>query len=161
MQCGRYLQMFQRNLLSSPFTLKMEAADFSETLLCLYQTPRRHIQEDGNIHSWCNENNKSHSLKADKEFLLCSCCNVDGLVWFKTRSYVYVSVQPSCVIFLHFMTMNWRFTVRPTSVYEDIWIYYIINIVYSYRLRSPIVAVFMEMFLRRMYYKDNQPTVQT
>jgi hypothetical protein len=118
MQYGRNLQIFQRNVLSLPFTLKMEAADFSETSVCLYQTPWHHIQEDSNIHSWCNENIKSHSLRVDKEFLLC-CCNADGLVWFKTSSYVYTSVQTSCMIFEYFMTTQWHFTTRPTSAYED------------------------------------------
>jgi hypothetical protein len=119
MQCGRNLQMFQRNLLFSPYTLKMEAADFSETSVCLYQTPQHHIQEDGNIRSCCNENVKSHGLRVDKEFLLCSCCNSDGLVWFKTRSYVYISMQTSCMIFEYFMTMQRSFTIRPASAYED------------------------------------------
>jgi len=38
--------------------LKMEAAGFSETSICIYQTVRRHIQEEESFHSHCRENLK-------------------------------------------------------------------------------------------------------
>jgi len=41
--------------------LNMEAAGFSETSICIYQTVRRHIPEEESFHSHCRENLKSQA----------------------------------------------------------------------------------------------------
>jgi hypothetical protein len=41
--------------------LKMEAAGFSETSICIYQNVRRHIPEEESFHSHCRENLKSQA----------------------------------------------------------------------------------------------------
>jgi len=38
--------------------LKIEAAGFSETSICIYQTVRSHIPEEESFHSHCRENLK-------------------------------------------------------------------------------------------------------
>jgi hypothetical protein len=49
MQCGSGVPALPRNLQPSSSTVKMEAVDFSEMLVQIYQSTRRHIPEDRNL----------------------------------------------------------------------------------------------------------------
>ena len=49
--------------------------------------------------------------------------------------------------------------IKPKSAYKNMWSYYIIIVVYPHMFLSHFVAIFREVFLQRIYYKDNQTNV--
>jgi hypothetical protein len=63
---GRSLLAFQRQLIS----LMMEAASTSETLVNFYQTTRRYIPEDSQLHNRRRENLKSYWVKTYRSVCL-------------------------------------------------------------------------------------------
>jgi hypothetical protein len=48
---------------------------------------------------------------------------------------------------------------NKTNILEGMWIYNI-TIIVTDMFRSPFVAIFREVFLQRMYYKDNKAHVE-
>jgi hypothetical protein len=59
--CRRYLSTFLRTLLVT-FSGQMEAVGFSETLVSIYQTTRRHIPNDSVVQNHSRENLRSYSV---------------------------------------------------------------------------------------------------
>jgi hypothetical protein len=67
-------------------------------------------------------------------------------------------VQTSCMIFEYFMTTQWHFTTRPTSAYEDTWIYYNINCVDLLHVLVTLWPFSGTCFYEGYITKTNKPT---